>query len=344
MNDAGEPAVAGDVASEQTVPEKSSDSDTIIAAPEPMPVGDLGPDASGASTEPVLKKTPVQDAGAAPLEPAAAAQSTNAKQAEVAATDHEGGRRGHLPLADTTYVDIMRRRQALFKKRMREYLSNPGEDQIHNLRTSTRRMEATYDALPRSSKTPETRQFMSMAKSLFKKNSRLRDCDVMTSMLLKFGIQKDSAPIRDLEAKKTRGLEVALADAKKLSKLEVPETLFVTAKKAARRHRRSIRSLLGDVRAMFPVIAGDASRVEELHSMRKKIKRLRYLFEDEQPDSSIARLLEDIRPIQEVMGSIHDYDITMQYILDNPEYFSRSEALLVAMQEKRDHLYRLLVD
>ena len=332
----------------ELVPEEASDSDVGMETIEPAPEGTHDPDVNEETVETALKEEPSKDMSEETTEIGSAEirdPDTHVKSDETAATDQTGICVRTLTTGDAvvSYLEIMRRKQSLFKKRLEEYLSNPGEDQIHNLRTSTRRMEATYDALPNSSKTPESKQFMSMTKSLFKKNSKLRDCDVMASMLLKFGVQKDSVPIRDLEADKTKGLEATLAAAKNLTILDVPEILATDTEKTIRKHRRSILSLLDDVRAMLPVVARDESKVGELHSMRKKIKRLRYLLEDELDGDLVSGLLEEIKLIQEIMGDIHDYDITIQYVLDNPEYFSQSAILFVAMQRKREQFYRRLV-
>ena len=244
------------------------------------------------------------------------------------------------------YQDPVRHRYDLFERRLYDYLANPGADQIHNLRTSIRRLEATYDALPNSAKTARTRRFISRTKSLFKGNGRLRDADVISAMLIKLGVRDDSAPVLNLRSGKAAGLDATLADARQLALSGIPHPVRVDRHKVAAKRKRVIWSLFDDVRRESRIVASDESDVGSLHSMRKTVKRLRYLLEDEERHMGtghISAALDSVRQVQESAGAIHDHDIAIQYVTCNYFHFENPEKLFHTLQKRRHRLYGDLV-
>ena len=184
-------------------------------------------------------------------------------------------------MRNLSYADSMQQRSALFEKRLGAYLEDPGVGQIHDLRTSIRRIESTYDALPRSAKTYHSRAFFERAKLLFKKTGRMRDADVIGQVLTDLGVPRDSDSIKNLLRGKLAELEAARKDAMEIALMGAPVTNTVAIHKIAARRKKAMWVLFDEIRPMSKDVASDESNVKLLHFMRKKVKRLRYLLEDE---------------------------------------------------------------
>lgn len=296
----------------------------------------------------------------------------NQKHASSGSSSSGSARPGPSP-------DIMQRRLDLFAKRLQEYLDSQGEEQIHNLRTSVRRLESTHGALPKSARTARSKKYVMRAKSLFRRNSRLRDSDVIRNTLVRLGVPSDSEPVANLSRGKGSALFDILGDARKLAAARLPAMPPVDPHAVAARRKRKIWFLFDVVRRESHVMASDESKTKELHEMRKTVKKLRYLLEDEvmcagrngdgnsdagsdngdagagnsrttaknnrnaSPDASMSRVLESVKKVQEAAGAIHDCDITIRYISDNYPRFENPSKTFNKIQKRRHALYLDLV-
>jgi CHAD domain-containing protein len=68
--------------------------------------------------------------------------------------------------------------------RLNNYISNPDDENIHNIRTAIRRLEASYICLPKNiRKRKVIKNYATFGKELFRINSEVRDCDVILERL-----------------------------------------------------------------------------------------------------------------------------------------------------------------
>lgn len=269
---------------------------------------------------------------------------------------------------------IMQQRLDLFARRLQEYLDNQGEEQIHNLRTSVRRLESTHGALPKSARTARSKKYVMRAKSLFRRNGRLRDSDVIRSTLVRLGVPSDSEPVADLSQGRGPALLDLLGDARKLAAARLPAMPPVDPHAVAARRKRRIWLLFDAVRCKSQIMASDESKIRELHEMRKTVKNLRYLLEDEvmcagrsgdgnvdgdtgagnartnakdsrnaDSEASMSRVFESVKKVQEAAGAIHDCDITIRYVSDNYSRFENPSETFDKIQKRRHSLYLALV-
>jgi CHAD domain-containing protein len=93
------------------------------------------------------------------------------------------------------------------------------------------------------------------------------------------------------------------------------------------------RKLKNKIETRIPIVIGDDSKITELHELRKDSKKLRYLIElvinkeenytskrninydmDVLIDNNYQKILEHLEKIQGMLGDIHDYDITLDYL------------------------------
>src|SRR5215469_8051254 len=72
-------------------------------------------------------------------------------------------------------------------KRVDDYIKDSNENNIHDIRTATRRLDASYRSLPKKIRRKnKINKYMTTSKRLFKINSQVRDCDIICEKLQKY--------------------------------------------------------------------------------------------------------------------------------------------------------------
>ena len=217
-----------------------------------------------------------------------------------------------------------------------KYLENPTEDNIHHMRTSLRRLEATYQSSPKQiRKKKKFKEFASVGKRLFRINSNIRDIDIILEKLAKEGKMHEQQLEHyenPLVQEKENQLEEARTIALDLRRIIVP-SLYDKNKtdknfegNSMKRLAKISRKLKNKIETRIPIVIGDDSKITELHELRKDSKKLRYLIElvtskeniNENTnvliDNNNHKILEHLEKIQGMLGDIHDYDIALDYL------------------------------
>lgn len=231
--------------------------------------------------------------------------------------------------------------------RLDDYLADPNENNIHDIRTSIRRLESAFLACPKQMRKKKMSQFVKEGKRLFKANSEIRDFDIILEKVSQEG-QMDELQIESFEKgiEKIRGqsLEKAVSIAHNLRKLDVPHIniydggydLELLQNKLMFQYNTVVLEYLLGIEKNIPIVINDSYRVEELHQVRKDSKKLRYLFElllterDKDKDDAdksnenkinnysnnqnIWNQIESLKKMQDMLGNIHDYDMTIAYL------------------------------
>jgi len=231
--------------------------------------------------------------------------------------------------------------------RLDDYLADPNENNIHDIRTSIRRLESAFLACPKQMRKKKMSQFVKESKRLFKANSEIRDFDIILEKVSQEG-QMDELQIESFEKgiEKIRGqsLDKAVSIAHNLRKLDVPHIniynsgydLELLQNKLMFQYNRVVLEYLLGIEKNIPIVINDSYRVEELHQVRKDSKKLRYLFElllterDKDKDNidksnenkinnysnnqNIWNQIELLKKMQDMLGNIHDYDMTIAYL------------------------------
>lgn len=249
-----------------------------------------------------------------------------------------------------------------------KYLENPTEDNIHHMRTSLRRLEATYQSSPKQiRKKKKIKEFANTGKRLFKINSNIRDIDIILEKLA----QEGKMPEQQLEyyenplvQERENQLEEARTIALDLRGIVVP-SLYDKNKTDKNFEENSIkrlakisRKLKNKIETKIPIVIGDDSKITELHELRKDSKKLRYLIElvTNKEDNDVSKrnindgtnilidnnnhkILEHLEKIQEMLGDIHDYDIALDYLrqhqaLHNPPITSAVSNIMKVRKAK----------
>ena len=228
--------------------------------------------------------------------------------------------------------------------KLAKYLHDPTKENIHHMRTSLRRLEATYRSSSRGIlKKKNVKAFVHRGKKLFKINSRIRDIDVILEKLTNEGKMGDleleliESSLKHERQDKLKEARIAAFRLEKIIVSNIYGPNMINRKfkyKSRKRILKIIRKLKTNIDSQIPAVISDKSKVLELHQVRKDTKKLRYVIEllliskeYEGKDNRIRQtdivnpINKDIRQIlayleklQDILGDIHDYDITLEYL------------------------------
>lgn len=205
-------------------------------------------------------------------------------------------------------------------RRLRAYLADPeNEKNIHDIRTSIRRLDAAFSLLPKKirrrhlGKLEEYRQFL-------KASGKARDCDIIAGRIAAFA----DLDVSDLQKRKRAELARATALARSLKKLRP----ITPAAPDDERIEKVVSRLVERIGETLPEVLSDSSKVEELHEVRKSFRRLRYIFEMAPAGGRKKHLKNaakvvgrevDLKELQALLGLIHDSDVTIEYLRGRPD-------------------------
>ena len=212
-----------------------------------------------------------------------------------------------------------KRTQTLFRKLSRvarKLTSEPQPDDVHQFRTTTRRIEALFSELVHKPDRNERKLLKQLAK-IRKRAGRVRDLDVQVAALRSLKIGRDGEDKRTLlsalaadRARHEKKL-VSLLDEKSLRDLR---KRFRRAAEDSRLYNRKIEPA-GEALRIFTQLARKQGEVNEsvLHQYRLRCKRARYVAEMDGKEPLAKAVVVQLKAIQDAIGEWHDWDtLTMR--------------------------------
>jgi CHAD domain-containing protein len=260
------------------------------------------------------------------------------------------------PIDSKEYLNKSERNIQRVNNKLDDYLKAPNEEHIHDIRTSIRRLRASYQSLPKSIRNKKKiKKFVAKSKELFSINSKVRDYDIIFEMLSEY-MSSEKAPkheqqqlsqssraisnlLKSLETVRNRELTESKTLAVELRKLSVPKlgdnNINISEKKLKKRFNNVVGKLANTIEKNYPVVLSSSKRLIELHEMRKDCKKLRYLLEllpinrdiKNQDKDKVSQLIDELEKVQDMLGTIHDYDTTIAYIKKYVENHSKYRSL-----------------
>jgi CHAD domain-containing protein len=227
------------------------------------------------------------------------------------------------------------------ENRLKKYLQDPNQENVHDVRTAIRRLEAAWNVLPKKiRRKPKVERFVRTYRKFFKINNTIRDFDIIQQRLASHAeVPKEIKKM--IDEKRNHHLYMAQKQAKKAHKFKFPKITakdFLSAKLERRFRKKSIQ-LINNIQSLIPIVISDEKKIVELHQLRKDCKKLRYILEIT-PNSESATFVTKLKEMQDLLGAIHDCDITINFLqkiatkIDNAEKFlkkeSKARALLYA--------------
>ena len=209
--------------------------------------------------------------------------------------------------------------------RINKYLVRPNAKQIHDVRTSIRRLDATISILPKKCRNePAQSKYVQQCNALFDITSEIRDFDIIYEKIQKYpsSIQRDSIiedlkKIREVKLKKAKTIAVPLKNTDVAALLD---ELGVTEKELQKRYDKIVSRWISIIESTFPAVLSNPLALKELHDIRITCKKLRYMLEILPDENKPAVQIRGyLRKIQDSLGAIHDSDFTVSYLQSLPQ-------------------------
>ena len=225
--------------------------------------------------------------------------------------------------------------------RINKYLKKPNAKQIHDIRTSIRRLDATFSTLPKKYRNGSClSRYVLQCKELFKINSEIRDFDIIIEKLQKYPSsgQRDNI-IEDLKKTRLARLERAKTIAVPLKSIDtatILDELGVTEKELQKRFVKIVSRLISTIDSIFPIVLSKPQALEKMHDLRIACKKLRYMLEVLPNNNKLAvQTRESLKKIQDNLGSIHDSDFTIGYLKSLPQSSKQIQEIIDKENDRR---------
>lgn len=264
-----------------------------------------------------------------------------------------------------SYLDKSERNIQRVSNKLDDYIKEPNEENIHDIRKAVRRLEASYRSLPTKKvrKKRVIREYVKYSKELFRINSQIRDFDIIGEKLSSDAKSAQQDVIKSIERslfkqRKTK-LNEAISFALELRKLRVPKLtkkIKISNKRSKKRFSKVIGRFATRIEQNLPIVANDNEKITELHELRKDCKKLRYLLEllpdnnhqDQrtEKDDYVSELMEKLENVQDLLGIIHDHDTTIAYLKGHKGTRTRSSqihSVLTNINQERQNKYKEFV-
>ena len=188
----------------------------------------------------------------------------------------------------------------------------PSPETVHELRVAARRLLATRSVLPRHVR-ESSGLFSSSLKTSLKETSALRDLDTLLHGLEPLGSLVPADTLQRLANQRSDASAKAKAAVSALPGMVPPafEASDLGRRKASRRLRKRVRRHGRMASKLLQDVIEDETKVEQLHSLRKEIRKLRYLLELAAGD---APGLQVRARWQDSLGEIRDLDVAVEFL------------------------------
>lgn len=222
-----------------------------------------------------------------------------------------------LELDKKTFLRKFEKILDVFNQKLDEYTTDPSDENIHDIRVSIRRLEAAYRILPRKIRErEEIKDYVKQTKKLFKVNAKIRDFDVIRINMESKYLDKTKDLILTLRDLRSEHVKDANRLSLKISDLHRPKILKFDLKKSKleKRYLKVLDEIILDIQKNAIIALGDEKKIDELHMLRKDLKKLRYSLEIASDKKIMVDILKDLKNIQDILGGIHDSDIIIDYL------------------------------
>ena len=257
-------------------------------------------------------------------------------------------------ISSKSFVKKFQQNKQRVEKRVNDYLVNPTEESIHDVRTSIRRLDASFKLLPKKIRNSyDIRNYHDQYRQLFKINSEIRDIDIIYGRLIKYS--SESIPnyrgyLQKLKSTRDKKYKDARKIASRLSDNLLPQITEddISDNKLQLRYNKVVNKSSNRIEELFPVVIADSKKEKELHELRKDSKKLRYLLEilPSKNNGNLSNISDHLEEVQNILGAIRDIDITIEYIKRiRPSIKDKYYTSLIKTEEKeRQELYNKFVD
>jgi CHAD domain-containing protein len=228
------------------------------------------------------------------------------------------------------------------RKRLDAYIENPEDPKrVHDIRTSLRRLDTLFPLLSKKNRKANKKR-ISEYRDFFKTTSQLRDYDIIMARL---GALSPRSKVLTgvLRERKDSELKAVVKKARKLRKEGKISIQSLTSQEIEARLDKVLGRLADKIRINLAVALADSNNVEQLHTLRKNFKKIRYILEalDSRAAKKYQKMLRTgarvalsppvLEELQDMLGDLHDSDITLEFL----ESSNSSDARVLYPQEAK---------
>jgi CHAD domain-containing protein len=197
------------------------------------------------------------------------------------------------------------------------YLKSASEEKVHDARTAIRRFEAASELLSKSLRSGQIGRYRDSCKKFFKITTEIRDHDIIRDKLVGYDEMKSYDQIFTRIARRRKKLLSRSRKAALKIKSCQPELNAdrLRETKLRKKFDKLVSKSNTKIQSLLPLVLSDSKNIEELHLLRKACKRLRYLLEIDSSGEGVPTLIDLLRKWQNLLGRIHDSDITIDYLM-----------------------------
>jgi CHAD domain-containing protein len=212
-----------------------------------------------------------------------------------------------------------------FDSKTNSYIKNSNEKNIHDVRTSIRRFNAAFLILPkRYRKGCLLSDYNQLANKFFKVNSEIRDMDIIKEKLNGYPQTDQRNIVIDLLKKNRQsnleGAKTIALSLENMNSNKILDKMDITEKELQKRYNKLLFELVSKIETNFLIVITNTLKIKELHELRKDCKKLKYILEllvkdnNKNKNNPAIGLIKTLQNIQDILGSIRDYDITIDYL------------------------------
>ncbi len=201
-------------------------------------------------------------------------------------------------------------------KRISAYLKDQNEENVHNLRTTVRRLLALVLILPKKVRNKnKVKKHFAVYEKLMRLNADTRDLDIIISKVEQRNQrQKQGNLAKELKKLRDSSLKPGLRLARSLkghSRLPVrPKDL--SDSELRDRFDKITQRYISRIEKRLPFVMEHPEEEDELHMLREDSRMLRYILDLDKGKNEDEQQAV-LRSWQDVLGEIHDSDIFIQY-------------------------------
>jgi CHAD domain-containing protein len=245
-----------------------------------------------------------------------------------------------LDLDKKLFFEKFKKIQAKFYQKLQEYIKNPSDENIHDIRVTIRRLETAHMTLPKNIRKKEKNtNYVKQAKTLFKLNAKIRDYDIICAKMESKYKDQTYDLVAALKNSRIEKLDSANEIALKILHESTPKISanMIKESKLNKRYFKVLGKIELNIQKNTIITLGDEKKIEELHMLRKDFKKLRYSFELASSEGKTIQILKNLKEIQDMLGDIHDSDIIIDHlrsIAQNSKYLGIIESEVSERRKK----------
>jgi len=233
-----------------------------------------------------------------------------------------------------SYTESLSKSEKIVSDKVKAYLKEPTEENVHDLRTSIRKLLTIANILPKKIREQkESKKYLESYENLLRLNAKVRDIDIILSKLPHHGddpayskLATQFNKMRESSLKKATGFASSIKGMKSFS-IEADKLSNPMIQK---RFKKTATALTKRLKKHLRIVVNEPKSVDELHKLREDSRRLRFTLEmDDSPETS--KLAPVLEKWQDVLGKIRDSDV---FILSFKDEQNSSEMKDVLEQEK----------